>query len=132
MFKHILIPTDGSDLSIGAVRQGVKYAKESGASITVLTVTPPFNAFELGAMLPLRDPEEYRKLAEEQASRRLAAAGEIARGADVPCETVHVEHDRPYQAIIETARATATPFCSPPTAGAASRPCSSAARPRRS
>jgi nucleotide-binding universal stress UspA family protein len=105
MFKHILIPTDGSDLSIGAVRQGVKYAKESGASNTVLTVTPPFNAFELGAMLPLRDPEEHRKLAEEQASRRLAAAGEIARGANVPCETVHVEHDRPYQAIIETARA---------------------------
>src|SRR3712207_7141481 len=42
-----LIPTDGSDLSIGAVRQGVRYAKESGARMTVLTVTPPFNAFEL-------------------------------------------------------------------------------------
>src|SRR5687767_6806636 len=99
MFKHILIPTDGSDLSIGAVRQGVRYGKESGARITALTVTPPFNAFELGAMLPLRDPEEYRKLAEEQALRRLAAAAEIARAANVPCETVHVEHARPYEAI---------------------------------
>ena len=41
MFKHILIPTDGSDLSNIAVVNGVRFAKEIGAQITGLTVTAP-------------------------------------------------------------------------------------------
>jgi nucleotide-binding universal stress UspA family protein len=41
MFKHILIPTDGSDLSRKAIPYGVQLAKESGAKVTGLTVTEP-------------------------------------------------------------------------------------------
>ena len=104
MYKHVLIPTDGSELSVGAIRHGAEFAKEAGAKITLLTVTPPFNAFELGRMLPLRDPEEYSQRVGEQAQKRLAAAREIVDAAGVPCETVHTEHDRPYEAIIEAAR----------------------------
>ena len=43
MFKNILIPTDGSDLAVKAVEQGVLFAKEIGAKITAVTVTEPFH-----------------------------------------------------------------------------------------
>src|SRR5262245_24745274 len=42
MFKHILIPTDGSDLSRKAILYGVQLAKESGAKVTAITVTDPY------------------------------------------------------------------------------------------
>ena len=41
MYKHILIPTDGSDLADRAVEQGIMLAKLSGADITLLRVTAP-------------------------------------------------------------------------------------------
>ena len=103
MYQHILIPIDGSDLSIGGVRHGVEYAKGTGARITILTVTPPLNVLELGNILPPRNPEEYRKAAEEQAATRFLMAEEIAKPASVPYKMVHVEHARPYEAILETA-----------------------------
>ena len=38
MFRHLLVPTDGSDLSDGTVRRAVSYARETGATITFLHV----------------------------------------------------------------------------------------------
>jgi nucleotide-binding universal stress UspA family protein len=105
MYKHVLIPTDGSELSTGAVRHGAAFAKDAGAKITLLTVTPPFNPLEPGSILPPRDPEEYRRRAGEQAAKRLAAAKEIVEEAGVPCVAVQSEHGRPYEAIIEAAHA---------------------------
>ena len=49
MFKNILIPTDGSDLAVKAVEQGVLSAKEVGAEITALAVTEPFPSHLLAA-----------------------------------------------------------------------------------
>jgi nucleotide-binding universal stress UspA family protein len=43
MFKHILIPTDGSELSKMAIQNGVQFTKEAHAKITCITVTPPFH-----------------------------------------------------------------------------------------
>ena len=34
MFKHILIPTDGSKASEEAVHAGIEFAKETGARVT--------------------------------------------------------------------------------------------------
>jgi nucleotide-binding universal stress UspA family protein len=45
MFKHILIPTDGSDLSNKAIRYGMALAKASNAKVTGITVTIPFHVF---------------------------------------------------------------------------------------
>ena len=44
MFKHILIPTDGSDLSRKAVLYGVHLAKECRAKVTALTLAEPYRA----------------------------------------------------------------------------------------
>jgi len=39
MFKHILLPTDGSVLSEAAIKKGVAFAKEISAKVRGLTVT---------------------------------------------------------------------------------------------
>lgn len=43
MYKHILIPTDGSALSEEAIRQGVAFAKSINATVTAVTVAPSFH-----------------------------------------------------------------------------------------
>lgn len=45
MYKHILIPTDGSELSKMALPEGVALAKALGGRVTVVTVTTPFHVF---------------------------------------------------------------------------------------
>ena len=47
LFKNILVLTDGSDLAAKAVEQGILFAKEIGAKITVMTVTEPFHVLSL-------------------------------------------------------------------------------------
>ena len=42
MFKHILVPTDGSTLSLRAAKQAIAYAKGSGARITAFYAGPQY------------------------------------------------------------------------------------------
>ena len=51
MFKHILVPTDGSDLSRKALLYAVQIAKESRARVTALTVRQPFKAALIDASM---------------------------------------------------------------------------------
>jgi nucleotide-binding universal stress UspA family protein len=103
MHKHILIPTDGSALSQAAVEYGVALAKAVGANITILTVSAPFHTFAAGPAMVTDTPEQYAKRVAALATRYLDVAKEVALAAGVSCETVNVEHDHPYLAIIETA-----------------------------
>ena len=104
MYTHILIPTDGSDLSWKAVREGIALAKALNARVTALTVSPPFRAFAVDALMVTDTPEQYRKDCEAMAERYLGVATEAAKLAGVSCEAAHVVSDHPYQAIIETAK----------------------------
>jgi nucleotide-binding universal stress UspA family protein len=104
MYKHILIPTDGSDLSGKAVREGIALAKELNARVTALTVTPSFQMFTLDPVMVGNPPEQYRKDCEAAAARYLGVATESAKVMGVTCEGVHLVSDHPYQAIIETAQ----------------------------
>lgn len=103
MHTHILIPTDGSALSLAAVEYGVALAKSVGAKVTVLTVSAPFHIFAVEPVMVADTSEQHAKQVAALAKRYLDAAQEIALAAGVSCETVHVEHDHPYLAIIETA-----------------------------
>ena len=67
MFQHILIPTDGSDLSRKAVLYGVQLAKESGAKVTALTLTEPYRVASMDAVLVSIGEDEY-----EEESRRVS------------------------------------------------------------
>jgi nucleotide-binding universal stress UspA family protein len=104
MYKHILIPTDGSDLSDMAVRQGMALAKSIDAKVTAVTVSPPFPTYAIEPLMLTETPEQYRRECEAAAERYLATVREVARVSGVPCDVVHVESSYPYEAIIETAR----------------------------
>ena len=47
MFKHILLPTDGSELSEAAIQKGIQFAKSINAEVTGFHVILPFHVFTL-------------------------------------------------------------------------------------
>ena len=47
MYKQILIATDGSELAAKAVSHGIALAKEHKASVSVVTVTDIWSAFDM-------------------------------------------------------------------------------------
>ncbi len=104
MYKHILIPTDGSALSEEAIRQGVAFAKSINATVTAVTVSPSFHTVSRDTMMVSDTRAQYQKDCEDRAERYLAFAGEIARSSGVPCESAHVVNDHPYEGIIDAAR----------------------------
>ena len=105
MFKNILVPTDGSDLAAKAVEQGVHFAKEIGAKITAVTVTEPFHLLSVKPSQLEYTPIEYKKHAESHANKLLGVVSAAAKSAGVACDTLHVEHEQVYQAIIDAAEA---------------------------
>ncbi|MGZ4897812.1 MAG: universal stress protein, partial [Candidatus Angelobacter sp.] len=104
MYKNILIPTDGSDLADKAVPSGIALAKELKAKITVLTVATPFRIFTFNTQAVEDTAESYRKRIQEHTAKTLEKVANAAKAAGVACETVQVEHEHPYQAIIDTAK----------------------------
>jgi nucleotide-binding universal stress UspA family protein len=76
MYKHILIPTDGSALSGKAVKAGVRLAKALGARVTGLHIVAPYYAppayLEGGVYVPGLSPEAYRAYTGKQARKALA------------------------------------------------------------
>ena len=103
MYRHILIPTDGSQLSQNAIDYGMALAKSVNAKVTVLTVSMPFHAFAVEPGMITDTPEQYAQRIANLTAKYLNVAKEAALAAGVDCETMHVEHDHPYLAIIETA-----------------------------
>ena len=103
MYTNILIPTDGSELSGNAARHGIALAKRIGARITGLTVVPPFHMFTIDTQMLEDTQPQYKRRTQMHAEKTLSSMAEAAQAAGVACETVHVEHEHPYQAIIDIA-----------------------------
>jgi nucleotide-binding universal stress UspA family protein len=104
MFKHLLLPTDGSPLSETAVFRGIDLARETGARITGLHVSPQFHllTYRIGALEDNR--ESFDRDAKAQAERYLEVITKAAREAHVTCEVIREVNDHPYQAICDVAR----------------------------
>src|SRR5271163_1857236 len=105
MYTNILIPTDGSELAHKAVRHGIALAQRIGAIVTALTVSPPFHTFTTDTQMIEDTPAQYQTRMQDLAEKTLGAIADAARTAGVACEIVHVQHEHPYQGIIETADA---------------------------
>jgi len=103
MYKNILIATDGSDLAMNAVRNGVALAKAVGARVTAVTVSEPFRWF--GPGLDARAGAVVREGASQAAAAALDAVVDAAKVAGIACEKVHVEEEVPYKGISDTATA---------------------------
>ena len=103
MFKHILLPTDGSELSNAAIQEGVRFAKIIGAKVTGLCVMPQQHPFYYETEIPMSALEEAAKRYKELAGGYLAAISKAAKEGGVACEVVFEVNDMPYETIIRTA-----------------------------
>jgi nucleotide-binding universal stress UspA family protein len=106
MYKHILIPTDGSPLADKAVRAGIDYAREASARVTLFTAVPEYQMPSEGELLSRRAQplSTFEKLAKEKAEAVLNPAAARARAAGVACDTDFAMDNRPYHAIIDAAK----------------------------
>ena len=103
MYKHILLPTDGSRFAEEGVREGCKLAKQLDAAVTIVTVTESLvsvNGGELAMAFPV---ETYDKATREQAVVSLANAEKIASEEGVKVQTLHIEKERPVAGILKAA-----------------------------
>jgi nucleotide-binding universal stress UspA family protein len=103
MYSNILIATDGSELAEKAVQHGIALAKRVGAKVAALTVVPPFHIFTTDVAMIEDTPAQYQARMQERAEKILGAVARSALAAGVACDTVQVEHEHPYRAIIDTA-----------------------------
>ena len=107
MYKHILLPTDGSTLSEKAVKQCIRLAKSIGAKITAINVAPEYQMMmDEGYVMP--NAPLLRKRFEEETGKRskklLAEVKASASAAGVDCDSVSVISGVPYDAIIKQAK----------------------------
>src|SRR5262245_38396454 len=106
MYRHILIPTDGSELAQRAVPHGLSLARAIGAKVTAMTVEHTFNVYSVPESKMNQMPKEfaaYTTHMKEHAATILNNVAQAAKAAGVPCETVQMVHEHPYQAIINAA-----------------------------
>jgi nucleotide-binding universal stress UspA family protein len=99
MYRHILIPTDGSELAEHGVAHGMALAKSLGAKVSVIFVEP----FSEMTGRFLEAVARYAELRKEQATSTLDRAANAAKEAGVFCETIQGENGQPHQAIITAA-----------------------------
>ena len=104
MFKHILLPTDGSQASELAVRQALAFAKSINAKVTGFYVMPEFHVFTYRTEMLEDTREEFAKDSKAHAEQYLGLIEKAAKQAGVSCQTASATSDHPYEAIIEAAQ----------------------------
>lgn len=103
MFKHLLLPTDGSPLSARAIDQGLALAKQLGAKVSMIIVLEPLRAFNASSELLADVRESFEKGSREAADRALQAAADQAAAMGVQASTTVVTGSQPYRQIIDAA-----------------------------
>ena len=103
MFKHLLLPTDGSPLSDSAIQKALQLAHAFGAKVTGITVMPEYHIVSY-AVESLQDTrQQFEVDVRRHADQYLSKLSQAATQADVLCDAVAVSGDHPYEQIIATA-----------------------------
>lgn len=105
MFKHLLVPTDGSELSDGTVRRAIAFAKDAGAKITFFYAQPdfPMPIYGEGALIDPTTPEQFARASALEAEEILSRARAAAEAEGVTVATDTTVNEVPYEAIIDAA-----------------------------
>ncbi len=106
MFKHFLLPTDGSKLSEKAILAGVEMARTHGAKVTGFFAAPAPTPLVYGDFMPVGylPPDEHEALIQKASRHHLAVVEKAAAAAGVEFNCLSVTSDFPADAIIEAAR----------------------------
>lgn len=101
LFQHLLLPIDGSELSLRAFSMGLELAKTFGAKVLTLHVVPPFHSIAYMTELLAAAELSFSQQTVQTATRYLDEAKKLASAAQVPCECHYAFGERPHQAILE-------------------------------
>ena len=104
MYKRILVPTDGSDITAKAVQTALSLAKLCGAEVLAIGVKEPFPYSAISEMQPV-PPQEFYDAQERIAAARVKSVSDLAAAASVRCQGHSVEALHPWEAIIDHAKA---------------------------
>lgn len=103
MYRNILVPTDGSDITAKAVQAAISLARTLGAKINAISVKEPFPYSAISEMQPV-PPQEFYDAQERIAASRLKLVVEAAREAGVECVASSLEAVHPWEAIVDHAK----------------------------
>ena len=105
MFKHILVPSDGSQLSSDTVKRAIAFARETKAQVTFFFAKPdyPVAFYGEGALIDPTTPDKFAEMADQQAKEILAAHEAAAKAEGVASASMSSVSDTPYEAIIAAA-----------------------------
>ena len=103
MYRHLLVPLDGSTLATELVRQAVLLAKSLGARITFFHAEGDYGATSVAALERVMWPTLYNERVAGDARAELAKAAVVAREAGVEHDWLRATSDRPYEAILRAA-----------------------------
>lgn len=103
MFKRILLPTDGSEITNKALNTAVSLAKSMGATLYAISVKEPFPYSAISEMQPT-PPQEFFDAQERIAAKRVQAVTDACKAAGVTCQSHTVEALHPWEAIIDHAK----------------------------
>jgi nucleotide-binding universal stress UspA family protein len=104
MFKRILVPTDGSDITTKAVNTAIELARASGGQLLTISVKEPFPYSAISEMQPV-PPQEFYDAQERIAAERVKAVVAAAQAAGMACSGHTVEALHPWEAILDHAKA---------------------------
>jgi nucleotide-binding universal stress UspA family protein len=104
MYRRIMVPTDGTELSAVALDTALRLARLGNATVIGVHASPPpyLMAPELGPAAPFH--QAWLEEREQQAEDALAYVRRRATETGVPCETRLVHEMAPWEAVVQTAR----------------------------
>lgn len=107
MYKHILIPIDGSPDAERAIEAGIDFALGIQARVTLFTAVPEYQPHDEVTLVGRGaiSPWDHERRSRDKALAILRPAAERVRAAGVECATAYSDCDRPHEAIIDAARA---------------------------
>ena len=103
MYKRILVPTDGSEITGKAVQTAISLARLAGAELVALGVKEPFPYSAISEMQPV-PPQEFYDAQERIATANVKAVADAASAAGVACKGFTVEALHPWEAILDQAK----------------------------
>jgi nucleotide-binding universal stress UspA family protein len=106
MFKHILLPTDGSRVARKAIRAGLALAKELGAKVTAYYAIDTVNPYVYSERYVLHSAvrKEFEARAREQGAKYVGEVQKAAKAAGVRCQTLITSPATPDQGIVAAAK----------------------------
>jgi len=103
MFKHILVPVDGSSTSLLAIEKSIGLAKAFGSQVTTIFVIDPYPFTGIGTDFAYGQAE-YLSAATAEANAAIKTATDAFQAAGVSVKSSVVEAHAAWRGVIETAK----------------------------